>query len=63
MTVAVLRKLAQAGRWEGHETVAAFITGHGLKTLDAVSGRQPLPEPVEPRRRSVHRRLSELGVA
>ena len=63
VTVAVLRKLARAGRWEGHETVAAYITGHGLKTLDAVAGRQPLGEPVEPQRRGVERRLGELGLA
>ena len=42
VTVAVLRKLARAGRWAGDETVAAYITGHGLKTLDAVTGRQPI---------------------
>jgi threonine synthase len=63
VTVAVLRKLARAGRWNGDETVAAYITGHGLKTLDAVAGRQPVGRPVEPQRRSVHRRLVELGVA
>ncbi len=63
VTVAVLRKLARAGRWTGDETVAAYITGHGLKTLDAVSGRTPLGDPVEPQRRTVQQRLAELGVA
>jgi threonine synthase len=63
VTVAVLRKLAHQGRWEGHETVAAYITGHGLKTLDAVEDRHPVGEPVEPQRRSVRQRLAELGVA
>jgi threonine synthase len=63
VTVAVLRKLARQGRWEGDETVVAYITGHGLKTLDAVAGRHPVGEPVSPQRRSVYRRLEELGVS
>ncbi len=33
-TVAVLEKLAAAGRFESDETVVAIITGNGLKTLD-----------------------------
>jgi threonine synthase len=33
-TVAVLEKLAAAGRFEADETVVAMITGNGLKTLD-----------------------------
>jgi threonine synthase len=63
VTVAVLRKLARQGRWRGDETVVAYITGHGLKTLDAVAGRHPVGEPVSPQRRSVYRRLEELGVS
>jgi threonine synthase len=63
VTVAVLRKLAGQQRWEGHETVVAYITGHGLKTLDAVADRHRVGVPVNPERRSVRRRLTELGVA
>ncbi len=63
VTVAVLRKLARQGRWEGHETIAAYITGHGLKTLDAVSGRHAVGQPIDPKRRSVKQRLAELGLA
>jgi threonine synthase len=33
-TVAVLEKLAAAGRFDAGETVVALITGNGLKTLD-----------------------------
>jgi threonine synthase len=33
-TVAVLEKLAAAGRFDADETVVAIITGNGLKTLD-----------------------------
>jgi threonine synthase len=37
VTVGVLAKLAKAGRWNGDEVIVAYITGHGLKTADAVS--------------------------
>ncbi|HMD57439.1 MAG TPA: threonine synthase [Solirubrobacteraceae bacterium] len=33
-TIAVLEKLAAAGRFDADETVVAIITGNGLKTLD-----------------------------
>jgi threonine synthase len=33
-TIAVLEKLAAAGRFEADETVVAIVTGNGLKTLD-----------------------------
>src|SRR5258708_12323377 len=33
VTVGVLRKLARAGRWKGDETVVAYITGPGFKTI------------------------------
>lgn len=48
VTVAVLRKLARAGRWQPDETVVAYITGHGLKTADAVAGRVVLADPIAP---------------
>jgi threonine synthase len=38
VTVAVLRKLAQRGDIDPSERVVAYITGEGLKTLDAVRG-------------------------
>ena len=37
VTIGVLAKLAQAGRWRGEETVVAYVTGHGLKTLDVLT--------------------------
>jgi threonine synthase len=37
VTVAVLAKLAAAGIVKPNERVVAFITGNGLKTLDAVA--------------------------
>ena len=38
MTTAVLAKLAQRGEIDPDERVVAYITGEGLKTLDAVRG-------------------------
>ena len=35
MTIAVLTKLAERGDIGGSERVVAYITGEGLKTLDA----------------------------
>lgn len=48
VTVAVLRRLAAAGRWKGDETVVAYITGHGLKTAESLEGRHQLDEPIAP---------------
>jgi threonine synthase len=36
VTIGVLRKLAAAERWKGSETVVAYITGHGFKTIEAI---------------------------
>ena len=41
VTVGVLAKLARAGRWKGDEVVVAYITGHGLKTIEAVADGPP----------------------
>jgi threonine synthase len=38
VTVAVLAKLAERGDIDPGETVVAYITGEGLKTLDCVRG-------------------------
>jgi threonine synthase len=39
VTIGVLAKLAQAGAFAASERVVALVTGMGLKTLEAVSGR------------------------
>jgi threonine synthase len=36
VTIGVLAKLARSGRWNGDETVVAYVTGHGLKTADVI---------------------------
>src|SRR5579864_874881 len=48
VTVAVLAKLARSGRWRGDETVVAYITGHGAKTAEVLTGRSVLDEPIPP---------------
>ncbi len=60
VTVAVLKQLAEAGRWTGDETVVAYITGHGLKTVDSLSGRTELAEPIPPSLRAFRRAYPEL---
>jgi threonine synthase len=47
VTVAVLAKLAERGEIDAGERVVAYITGEGLKTLDAVRGTFAVHE-VEP---------------
>ncbi len=37
VTIGVLAKLARSGRWTGDEVVVAYVTGHGLKTSEAVA--------------------------
>jgi threonine synthase len=60
VTVAVLRKLARAGRWQGDETVVAYITGAGLKTADCVASRAPEVTPVSASLRAVRERYADL---
>ena len=47
-TVAVLAKLAASGVVKPNERVVAFITGNGLKTLDAVAGQCGPTVTIEP---------------
>ena len=39
VTIGVLRKLAEAGVVRPHETVVAYVTGNGFKTIEALEGR------------------------
>jgi threonine synthase len=58
VTVAVLAKLARSGRWQGDETIAAYITGHGLKTAEVLTGRSTLEEPIPPTVRAFRERFT-----
>ena len=44
VTTAVLAKLAAAGKIDPGERVVVYITGDGLKTLDAVRGASEVTE-------------------
>jgi threonine synthase len=47
--VAVTRKLLSQGRLNPHESIVITITGNGLKTVSAVSGRLKEEESIRPR--------------
>jgi threonine synthase len=48
VTVAVLRQLAERGAIGDDETVVAYVTGDGLKTIDAVaSSVSTVPVPAD----------------
>jgi threonine synthase len=48
-TIAVLKKLVEAGKIDPEETTVAFITGNGLKTQEAVQGYVGEPLVIEPK--------------
>jgi threonine synthase len=48
VTVGVAKKLIAAGRIGPKDPTVLCITGHGLKTLDAVSGRTAQPREIKP---------------
>ena len=47
-TIAVLKKLVEQGKIDPSETTVAYITGNGLKTLEAVSDAVGEPLTIEP---------------
>ncbi len=53
VVVAAALALARAGRFESRDEVVLCITGHGLKTLEAVSGALPDAPVIAPRLREV----------
>lgn len=48
-TVAVLKKLVEAGKIDPEETTVVYITGNGLKTQEAVQGYIGEPLTIEPK--------------
>ncbi len=48
VTVAVLKKLAEAGRIYDDELTVAYITGNGLKTQEALGGKVPVSMTIKP---------------
>ena len=56
-TIAVLKKLVEAGKIDPDETTVAYITGNGLKTQEAVQGHIGEPFTIEPKLESFERAL------
>ncbi|MBD2183233.1 threonine synthase [Aerosakkonema funiforme] len=56
-TVAVLKKLVEAGKIDPEETTVVYITGNGLKTQEAVQGYIGEPLTIEPKLESFERAL------
>lgn len=56
-TIAVLKKLVEAGKISPDETTVVYITGNGLKTQEAVQGYINEPLTIEPKLESFERAL------
>lgn len=56
-TIAVLKKLVEAGKIDPNETTVVYITGNGLKTQEAVQGYINEPLTIEPKLESFERAL------
>jgi len=56
-TVAVLKKLVEAGKIDPDETTVVYITGNGLKTQEAIQGYIGEPLTIEPKLDSFERAL------
>ena len=56
-TIAVLKKLVEAGKINPDETTVAYITGNGLKTQEAVQGYIGEPLTIDPKLESFERAL------
>jgi threonine synthase len=56
-TIAVLKKLVEAGKINPDEKTVVYITGNGLKTLEAVQGAISEPFTIEPKLESFERAL------
>lgn len=56
-TIAVLKKLVEAGKINPDESTVAYITGNGLKTQEAVQGYVGEPLTIEPKLDSFERAL------
>lgn len=61
-TVAVLKKLVEAGKIDPEETTVVYITGNGLKTQEAIQGYVNEPFTIEPKLDSFERALERSRV-
>jgi threonine synthase len=60
VTVGVLKKLAEAGRWKGDETVVAYVTGHGFKTIQVIPDLERHKHTIKPSVRSFEETFPDL---
>src|SRR3989441_608546 len=63
VTIAVLRALAARGTFGPHEVVVAYVTGQGLKTLEAVADSVTAPVAIRPTLRDFERNVLDLVAA
>jgi threonine synthase len=63
VTAAAALALARAGRLGPADEVVLCLTGHGLKTIEAVSGSLPEPPLIAPKLREVAMLVDSLGAA
>ncbi|HEY8739313.1 MAG TPA: threonine synthase [Candidatus Dormibacteraeota bacterium] len=61
VTIGVLRKLARAGRWKGDETVVAYVTGHGFKTIEVIPNLERHRRTIRPSVRAFEEAFPELA--
>lgn len=61
-TIAVLKKLVEAGKIDPDETTVVYITGNGLKTQEAVQGYIGEPLTIEPKLDSFERALERSRI-
>jgi len=60
VTIGVLRALAAQGAFDPDDVVVAYITGTGLKTLEAVEEQVAAPIAIAPTLRAFERQVLEL---
>jgi len=63
VTVGVAKKLFAQGHISPDETTVLCITGNGLKTLEALQGRLPLPEPIPAKLSAFQEHISDEAEA
>jgi threonine synthase len=63
VTIGVLRKLAAAGRWRGDETVVAYVTGHGFKTVGAIPNLDRHRHTIRPSVRAFEQAFPDLAAS
>ncbi|HEU4797487.1 MAG TPA: pyridoxal-phosphate dependent enzyme, partial [bacterium] len=60
VTIGVLRALAEQGAFHPDDVIVVYVTGIGLKTLEAVEDRMAQPIAIKPTLRDFERSVLEL---